>query len=142
MKNIDLVQKVKEVGVNNKELQASLEWELAKALNCDADVKLCEKVRRFLRTFKKKFEKHHRVFERFEKNESEWLSSNFFEELEFQSDTETINDVCDTLTGCEVTSPMGRPTKEWNDLSDRTKRRKMFDLAASSSTKMLSSAAV
>ena len=108
MKIFELVEIVKDVGISNNNLQEILENKIREVLDLEITEEVSEKIRRFIRTFKKKLEKYHRNYEKLLNSESIWL--NFI----FLSPIEKIQDSPDTTN-------FGRPNKDWDDMSNRTR---------------------
>ena len=79
MKKLDLVKLIHEVGFKSNDLQETIENEVISRCKMEKGVNWSRKVQKFLYTVQSKYVKHHIVYERFLKGESEWLSHDIFE---------------------------------------------------------------
>ena len=131
MKNIDLFNTVKIAGIRNENLADILVASVKERCKTVDETQIAVKVKKFLQTLRLKWEKHKRTLDFFEKYEDKWLSNVFLNvEVRAPSPDRMNNNVG------------GRPSKQWNDLAPRSKRRKASALATSTSTGELTSAAI
>lgn len=112
MKRLDLLRKVREFG--GFQVNDLLENVVKYILNSDGrveedeDENKIQHVRCFLFKLREKYEKHQRKYERLMEKEKEWLDI----EMEIPKMP-------------KKTSSMGRPSKDWEDLGERSKRSKV-----------------
>ena len=78
MKKLQLVEKVRELGLKNTNLQLLLETEVLKETSCEDKSALSERIRRFIRSVKAKLEKHFRSYSNLYKLEVKWLSEDLY----------------------------------------------------------------
>jgi hypothetical protein len=107
MKRVDVLDKIKEVGINNPNLCSVIEEEVKIRMNVHDLEDLKGKIKTFVAKLKIKYHKHRRTFSRLEEHEKEWLALELY------------------ARPAPPTSRPGRPTTPWTDSSERTKRRKV-----------------
>ena len=109
MKRLDLLNKVREIGLKSKKLDSDLSEFVLSNLDCgreDVDLKSLKiNVKLFISKVTQKYVKSSRHFDRLLKNESKWLSVEFVLKLK----------------GREKHSGTGRPKKSWDESGERTK---------------------
>ena len=130
------MEKVREVGINNKNIQDIIEKEIATTNNNSEAEDIKVEVRKFLSKLRQKYDKHSRNFQRLAEKEAGWL-----EGVLFEAKDEDMDNVINLGAGMGVAGP-GRPVKQWGDASDRTKKRKIQLLKENNNTEALASAAV
>ena len=129
MKRKELLEIIKEVGVNSPDLQNTIEKEVTshlKGRNVD-DVR--NKVKVFISKFRLKYNKHTRIWPRMLEKEYEWLEGELIKE-------DAVRD------NINVEAGPGRPIKPWDEASDRSKRRKVQLLKENNNTLALATAAI
>ena len=117
MKRIDLLPKVKEVGINSIALYSDLMDFVLSSEKGGEDKINCDSLKVTLQTFvsrlREKFTKHNRKFQRLIEKEKDWLET----------------DIKIERISPPSVSVVGRPRKSWEETSDRTKRQRVASLA-------------
>ena len=109
MRRLQAIEKVQEVGINNPDLHDILCDYVSSQMSISDSEDLSKKISLFTSKLKVKFKKHSRTYSRLIKKEKVWLDGQLYS---IQSDS--------------ISAPgPGRPTKNWGDSSDRSKRRKV-----------------
>ena len=150
----DLLDSIRSIGIAKPDLLEILKVQILEKYEVDNEEEFSDKLRRFLTTLRTKYMKNNRNFERLVKNEETWLSKQLFDNLVLKvpSEGDEAGDEAgdedgdrdsegDEGTGDKPTNEGGRPVKNWEDCSDRTKRRKVSVLAATNPTSLLAKAA-
>ena len=112
MKRKELLEIIKEVGVNSPDLQNTIEKEVTSHLKGRNVDDLRNKVEVFISKFRLKYNKHQRIWPRMLEKEYEWLEGELIKE-------DAVRD------NINVEAGPGRPIKPWDEASDRLKRRKV-----------------
>ena len=129
MKRYDLVEKIREVGVKNPDLQEILEEEVMNTVENFEIEDLKRAVRSFICKFRSKYEKCSRMMTRMIQKEKVWLDGDMYAPAE-------------TTTNSTFDFRSGRPEKNWIEASNRTKRKRVHELKDSNCTLALTSAAI
>ena len=128
MKRIELIDVVKTAGINNVKLFEMIEEAIISKISIrPANFK--DTISKFIFKLRSKFKKHNRMWQRLLDNEFDWLDNELFEETVV------------TPASVNVGGKVGRPSKSWEDSSDRSKRRMITALASNNNTVQLASAA-
>ena len=144
----DLLESIRSIGITKPDLLEILKVQILEKYEVDNETEFSERLRIFLWTLRSKYKKNGKHFERLVKNEEAWLSKPLYDDLVLivpsakdKAGGENGNEGGDTGTGVKLTSEGGRPVKNWEDCSDRTKRRKVSVLTESNPTSLLAKAA-
>ena len=117
MKRLDLVNKVREIGLKSEQLNSDLSEFVLSYLDSgreDVDLESLKiDMKLFISKVKQKYIKSSRHFDRLLKNESKWLSEEFVLKLKDR-----------TKHG-----GTGRPKKSWDESGERTKRQRVAELS-------------
>ena len=127
MKRRDLVDLIRKVGINNKELQDLIETELVKVYVIDDIEELSSKVWTFISHFKARYNKHNRMYDRLVEKESSWLNEDIYTGL--LCDDQQFEESLIELQNEDVNRNIGgRPKKDWASSGERAKRLRVSEL--------------
>lgn len=133
MKRIDLLSTIKEVGVRNDSLHSVIEQTILKT-EAVGDRELMRKcVGLFVMKLRQKYDMHGRHFDRLVMKEQSWLSADILS---------TPNPITKAVVTEMEVDKGGRPAKDFEDMSDRTVRRKVAKLKEENKTHTLAAAVV
>ena len=130
MKRIDLIEKIKEVCINDANLQEIIENEVKSNMNVTDEDDLKKKIKIFITKLRAKYKNHHRIWSRVLELEKSWLEVDIYEPDASDANQNVVN------------PGPGRSSLSWEDASERTKRRKVLALKENNSTLALASAAL
>ena len=80
MNRLEVVEIIKNVGLNNKQLNQIVEDAVSARINVVNEKSFKQSISKFINRLRLKFNKHHRTWERVIDNESNWLLSSVYEE--------------------------------------------------------------
>ena len=121
MKRYDLVEKIREVGVKNPDLQEILEEEVMNTVENFEIEDVKRAVRSFICKFRSNYEKCSRMMIRMIQKEKVWLDGDMYAPAE-------------TATNSTFDFQSGRPEQKWIEPSNRMKRKRVHELKDSNCT--------
>ena len=77
----DLLESIRSIGITKPDLLEILKVQILEEYEVDNEEEFSDRLRRFLRTLRSKYEKNRRTFERLVKNEEAWLSKPLYDNL-------------------------------------------------------------
>ena len=77
----DLLESIRSIGITKPDLLEILKVQILEEYEVDNEEEFSDRLRRFLRTLRSKYEKNRRTFERLVKNEEIWLSKRLYDNL-------------------------------------------------------------
>lgn len=122
--NNDIIKCFKSSAPEKENVEEALNFIKSKFSICDDKISdLKYKLSNFDKNFKVKWHKHHRIREKFDNNNKDWLNK------EFNIDEYLANESSETSKSSKTpgTSKRGRPAKEFSEKSERSKRRNIAE---------------